>query len=49
MLNEGVSMHPSLVVLAYCDESLSDISKPEASCIIRADKYFGRRSARLMK
>ena len=23
MLNEGVCMHPSLVVLAYCDESLS--------------------------
>ena len=27
MLNEGGSMHPSEVVLAYCDESLSDIWK----------------------
>ena len=27
MLNEGVCMHPSEMVLAYCDESLSYIWK----------------------
>ena len=43
-------MHPSKVILAHCDESLSLIyGSPEASCIKRADIYFGRRSANLIK
>ena len=42
-------MDPSEVILAYCDESLSDISSPDASCIKRANTYFGRRSASLIK
>ena len=34
--------------LAYCDESLT-YGGPKASCNKRADTYFGRRSAGLMK
>ena len=29
MPNEGVCMHPSKMILAYCDESLSDIQKSQ--------------------
>ena len=49
MLDEGVHMHPSQVVLAYCDEPPSYIWKSEASCNKRADTYLGRRSASLIK
>ena len=36
------------MVLAYRDESLT-FESPEASCNRRADTYFGRRSASLMR
>ena len=43
-------MHPSLVVLAYCDESGSlTYGSPDALCNKRAVTYFGRPSASLMK
>ena len=39
------------MILAYSDESLSNIGSgsPEASCNMRANTYFGRRSAGLIK
>ena len=48
MLNKGVCMYLLILVLAYCDESLFQ-GNSGASCIKRADTYFGRRSASLIK
>ena len=47
MFNERVCMHPSQVILAYCNESLSDIWTSRG--FFTADTYFGRRSASLIK
>ena len=48
MLNEGVCMHPSQVILAYCDESLLHMEVPRPN-VIGEPTHFRRRSASLIK
>ena len=50
MLNEGVCMHPSYKWFWPTEMSPSlTYGSPEASCIKRADTYFGRRSSSQIK
>ena len=50
MRNEGVCVHPSYKWFWPTEMCLSlTYGSPEASCIKRADTYFGRRSASQIK